>query len=280
MKFSLMTFMVVIRKLMAGAMTGEDKRDYSDFLKNIKTAGLDHVDLSTMELSAFGDAHVKEMLWEYDLKTSCLLAGRPYATLGAPVAEDFKRDVELAQSLGCRIIMAVPFGYETQQLARQDLGNLLKTNFRAISDYAFSQGITVVIEDDPHLTLPMCSAAELADLLSAAPHLRMVFDTANMVLAGDDPADFFRQFRSKIAHMHIKDIITVTDPNAYGDKGIDGQRYAAAKFGDGLIDLTTLLPLIENSGYDGFGALEFVSSAPIPSVDEIRREMDFVKAVI
>lgn len=276
MKISLMTFMVVIRKLIAGSISAQDKKDYSEFLKNVKTAGIDHVDLTIMEFASFGESYVKEVLREYDLKMSCLISGRQYANPGTSVLEDFKWDAELAQSLDCKIVMAVPFGYETQNASRAEFGLQLKRSFSEVADYADRQGLIIVIEDDPHLDLPMCSAAELTDLLAAAPNLRMVFDTANMVLAGENPLEYYQQFKSKIKHMHIKDIMTITDPDSYGDLGVDGLKYTAVKFGEGVIDLKGLLPVIEKDGFDGFGALEFVPKDGVPSVGEIKRELEFV----
>lgn len=102
MKISLMTFMVFIQKLFSGQISAQDKKDYSEFLKNIKMAGIDHVDLTTLEFSLFGESYVKEILREYDLKMSCLLSGHHYANPGVSVLEDFKWDAELAQSLDCK----------------------------------------------------------------------------------------------------------------------------------------------------------------------------------
>ena len=280
MKISIMTFISVIRKLFSGQITGQDKKDYAEFLKNIKMAGIDHVDLTHMEFASFGESYVKEVLREYDLKMSCLISGRPYANLGTSVLEDFKRDAELAQSLACKIVMTAPFGYEMQKASRDELGLQLKRSFGEVSGYAVSQGLTVVIEDDPHLSLPMCSAAELADLLDSLPSLRMVFDTANMVLAGEDPLEYYQQFKDKIKHMHIKDIVVISDPDSYGDLGINGLKYTTSKFGQGVIDLKSLLPVIEKDGYEGFGALEFVPNSGVPSVSEIRSELEFVLGLV
>lgn len=280
MKISLMTFMVFIQKLFSGQISAQDKKDYSEFLKNIKMAGIDHVDLTTIEFSLFGESYVKEILREYDLKMSCLLSGHHYANPGVSVLEDFKWDAELAQSLDCKILMAVPFDYETQNASRAEFGLQLKRSFGEVADYAHSQGLTVVIEDDPHLLLPLCSAAELNDLLAVIPNLQMVFDTANMTLVGENPLEYYQQFKSRIKHMHIKDIMTVTDPNSYGDLAIDGQRYTSCKFGEGIIDLKTLLPVIAKDGYAGFGALEFVPKSGVPSVGEIKRELEFVLGLV
>lgn len=280
MKISIMTFIVVIRKLFSGHITGQDKKDYAEFLKNVKTAGIDYVDLTMMEFASYGESYVKEVLREYDLKMSCLISGRSYANLGTSVLEDFKWDAELAQSLDCKIVMAAPFGYETQNASRDEFGLQLKRSFSEISDYADRQGLTVVIEDDPHLILPMCTAAELSELLDSVPSLQMVFDTANMVLAGEDPMAYYQQFKSKIKHMHIKDIMVITDPDSYGDLGINGLKYTTSKFGEGVIDLKTLLPVIAKDGYEGFGALEFVPKPGVPSVSEIRSELEFVLGLI
>jgi inosose dehydratase len=127
-----------------------------------------------------------------------------------------------------------------------------------LADHVASRGLTLAYH--PHLGTIVERDADLAHLIDATgPSVRLTLDTGHAALAGIDVVAVTRAHRSRIAHIHCKDI----RPAAF-----DGLRARNGSFldgvldgifttpGDGALDFSTLMRALAANGYDGWIVIE------------------------
>lgn len=192
-----------------------------------------------------------EALKEHDLKCSCYLAfiSAPKATEegNRKAVEMGKEAVEQTLRLGTKIMMFVPADYQdaVDTLAREAVAETFAEVLRPVVRYAEEKGVTVVIEDAPHRNFPMCSEAELRYLLEAVPGLKLVYDSGNMLHAGEDPVEYYDHLAEYTAHAHGKEV----------GRGPDGT-LMECPHGEGMVDFKTLFSHMRENGFEGYIAIE------------------------
>lgn len=82
----------------------------------------------------------------------------------------------------------------------------LKQNLRSVVKYANLYGVEISIENFSYQK-PFCSPDELLDILKGVKDLKIVFDTANCYLAGQDVVSAFDKLYPYISNIHLKDVI-------------------------------------------------------------------------
>lgn len=114
--------------------------------------------------------------------------------------------------------------------------------FHAKLDYLGNRQITLVHENEAHIYGEKLAAC--LDLMTSLnhPRLRMAFDFANFVQAGEKPLDNWPALKPFSAHIHIKDALQGSG------------KVVPAGEGDGQIE--PILLDLARSGYEGFLTLE------------------------
>lgn len=229
----------------------QEKPSLSDIYSQIKEAGIDQLDISSMDFQYGGEAAVLAAMEQTNTRCSCYLAfisaPMPTDAGNAAAIAQGKEAVDQALRLGTRVMMFVPAGYQdaVAVMSRQELADTFISVLRPVVAYASEKGVTVVIEDAPHREFPMCSQEELSYLLSAVPGLRLVYDSGNMLFAGEDPLSYYEHFQPLVAHGHLKDIA----------KGQDGTLMECTH-GSGMVDFNTLLGRMQENQFEGVLAIE------------------------
>ena len=118
----------------------------------------------------------------------------------------------------------------------------------------------------------MCSEAEIREILEGVPGLKLVFDSANMIVAGEDPVTFYEGLHEYVIHMHIKDIAICDDPTMYRNRGMDGRYYTTAPHDTGMVHFEDLFRSFGKHRYQGILSLEFVPSS-LDSAEELREDI-------
>ena len=223
----------------------------SELYGQIKAAGASYLDISSLDFQFGGEAAVLSALAEHDMTCSCYLA---FIEAPGPTMEENmqailagKEAVEQTLRLGTKVMMFVPAGNQAaiQTLTRQEVADAFIQVLRPVVEYAAKRGVTVVIEDAPHREFPMCSEAELRYLLEAVPGLRLVYDSGNMLFAGEDPVDYYDHLADYVAHAHAKDI----------SNGPSGE-LCECSHGQGSVDFPTLFAHMRKNGFSGGIAVE------------------------
>lgn len=235
----------------------------------VKRAGFEAVDLCSYDFAHGTEEEIRALLKELGLKVACYIDFVPSPAIGNAAAaqrarEQIRRNLDLTERLGAGVYMFAPGGYADfiRGVPREKVAEAFAEDLAYAVELADKKGITVVIEDAPDITFPMCSAEEVLALLEKVPGLRHVFDTGNMIAQGDDPVEFYDQLAPYLSHAHLKDMRfsdgTPTPGYGVGDFCANGRYMVGVLHGEGMVDFATLLPRIKKSGFDGYMAVEYV----------------------
>ncbi len=118
--------------------------------------------------------------------------------------------------------------------------------------YAKTKGVTVCFH--PHYGTCVFSQSDI-DYFAAhtdPENVSFCFDTAHTTLAGIDPAALIRQYGSRVAYMHLKDVDTYALSKAEGRAKTASYR----ALGHGTVDFPAVKAALEEVGYDGVLCVE------------------------
>lgn len=121
-----------------------------------------------------------------------------------------------------------------------------------LGQYAREKGVTVCFH--PHYGTCVFSQSDI-DYFAAhtnPEHVSFCFDTAHTTLAGIDPAGLIRQYGSRIAYMHLKDVDTYALSRLEGPAKMGTFR----ALGHGTVDFPAVKAALEEVGYDGVLCVE------------------------
>ncbi len=139
----------------------------------------------------------------------------------------------------------------------ETLGLLPVDQKRRVHDHPVAEAHGIMINVEPHgycTTKPELMAEILA--LYDSPCFGMNMDTGNTFIAGQDPVAYLERFRSKVNHIHIKD---VSRELAAAMKGqLTGIALSSAAIGEGVNadNIRKCVQLLARSGFDGTLSLE------------------------
>ena len=123
----------------------------------------------------------------------------------APHFEQFKRAVEIAKRFGTTRIRMFSF-YMPQGEDPENYFDEVVSRVSQMVDYAKSNGVDCCHENEKGIYGD--TLARVQKLHAAVPGLRCVFDPANYIQCGDDPAVNFAALAPIIDYMHIKDALS------------------------------------------------------------------------
>lgn len=280
MKLSVMTLPLLPAPNIPGleqASNPEKAPGLSELYGEIKKAGASYLDISSMDFQFGGGAAVLSALAEHEMTCSCYLAfiEAPGATAedDAKAVQAGKAAVEQTLRLGAKVMMFVPAGNQAaiQTMTRQELADAFARVLSPVVEYAKEKGVTVVIEDAPHRKFPMCSEAELRYLLEAVPGLKLVYDSGNMLFAGEDPVEYYDHLAAYAVHAHAKDIA----------KG-ENDALCECSHGQGIVDFSMLFSHMRGNGFSGFIAIELAPdfAAKESVTDRVRKSLTYLNSIL
>ncbi len=272
MKLSLMLLNLTFSIFMGPDYRPKENADIGDYeavLKMAADAGYEAVDLSVMEFQLFGAKKVKELLDKYGLKCASIIQFENYTcadeALCPGIVARGKSIVDAAVVVECPVIMLVAMGVHGGQSREECQKGLIK-NMTEMCAYAAGKNIQICVEDFPSTQIPMCSTEELDMLLNNVEGLKLVYDNGNMLVAGEDPVEYFEHFKDRIGYYHVKEVSIMDAPVAkegdapmhlLGDEMYDGRRMIPELHGNGILDLAGLMKLMKGVGYTGYMSVEY-----------------------
>lgn len=265
MKFSLMTMSLFVPIAVVHYFDKDDdamRDNYIEMLDLIAETGYDVVDIMSTEVRLLGKEYVKRELESRNLKVACYIHMESFDGI-----ENEQTAVDNAKYLGAEILMLAP-GYSARYEGKsgQQIRDDLVERWTPIVKYAKEKGIKIVVEETPDLRLHFCSSNEVADVLNRIDGLYFVYDSANMLFTHEEPVEFYKQFKNKVAHVHLKDLSTDKE-----DK--------AAYLGKGIVDLKAVIKALKDDNYDGYIAVEFSVDKTIGYKKSLIETLKFVKSL-
>lgn len=284
-KPGLMTLMMFI-KLFFKFQMDHDMEDlidgYNEMLDMVQASGLQAVDVTSLEVEQLGLDRVRTMLTEHSLSVNSYIAFGEYARMDEEGfdarVEQGKRDADNAVALGTDVLMLVPQAHQgVEQYTPEAIRACMARHWRPIVEYAKEKVAHVVIEDTPDLKLHLCSAADVMDMLNQVPGLELVYDSANMILIGEDPLEYLKAFKGRIGHVHLKDY-RPTPPGEFiaVEYAQDGTKMSTAPIGTGVIDLKGVIAELKQSDYSEGVTIEFIVDDSGDYPVSLKRAYDYV----
>ncbi len=197
-----------------------------------------------------------------EMKAALDEAGIGLSAIGSPIGkypitdpfephfESFKRACEIAKRLGTpRIRMFsffIPKGKDPAVYRDEVIARL-----RALEEYAEAEGIILCHENEGSIygESPCC----VADILASVPGMRGIWDAANYILTGNDPAEGYEVTKDVLEYIHIKDAAArdggIILPPGDGDGRIGEILAAHSKTTEATIYLTLEPHLANFAGY-------------------------------
>lgn len=174
------------------------------------------------------------------------------ATLGV---EYILRTMRWAHIVGCPRIDTTDDRYAPAGMTHREALDHMRRIYRQVVPAAERYGITINIEPHGFFTTKPEFMEEMLAFVDS-PNLRMNMDTGNTFIAGEDPVRFFERFRSRIDHVHIKDVSESLAAAARGE--LTGIAVSQCAIGDGVNaeNIRAIARKLQDSGYDGVLSLE------------------------
>ena len=145
-------------------------------------------------------------------------------------AEYIKRSGEL----GAKIAVIHPSFEPIPPEERAEWMTTAKASLVQLAEIAEAWGVTLAVEDLPRTCLGNCSA-DMLELLSADPRLRVCFDTNHLL--DERNVGFVRALGDRIITLHVSDY--------------DFRNERHWMPGEGKVDWVELVTALEEAGYDG-----------------------------
>ena len=210
-----------------------------------KTAELEipAVEVTSLELELFGLDFVKNALKENHLEPACLVHLDQYATTdpeqSAQISAKAIQRVQDAISLGTKnMMLALMAQPDAEIYSYAQKQNALISCMKPVARFGAEHGISVSVEDTPNVSV------------------HLTYDTGNMLLKGEDSLSFYRHFKNRVSHVHLKDMTYAE----CGDSTVDGRKMTAAPHGEGMIDFPNILKELRTDCYEGYLVIEYVGS--------------------
>ncbi len=208
---------------------------------------------------------IKEALArERILVTAIAIYGDAIAVTAEEAIAFYGRTMDLARELGCSVVAGMTG--RDNSLAVEDNLVLFEERFGPIAAMAADRGIRVAFEPwpgqvtgyGPYNWANMAVSPWLYDRLFEAvpnPALGIEYDASHFVWQGIDHLQVFRDYASRIHHMHAKDVLI--DAAALRRQGVHGPDWWRFTLpGLGQIDWPELLRTAHDAGYTGDIAVE------------------------
>jgi sugar phosphate isomerase/epimerase len=211
--------------------------------------------MSEMDLTKspqFTGAKLKESLKDLDalgLKISGLGAStnmhEPDAARRAKQMDEAKRFIELARQLRSPYVRVFPNQLVKGEERKVTIDRIV-AGLRELGDHAKGSGVTVIVESHGEFT----TAPLLLEIIKGANHPNVAFlwDAHHTCVAGEKPAETFKQLGRYVRHTHLKD--------SRAPKGDEkGRRYVLT--GTGEVPVKETVKVLAAGGYKGYYSFEW-----------------------
>ena len=241
----------------------DGKMDIETFLRTAADLGFEGVDLLSYDI--FWKNREAEMAKVSDWlkETGLILAA--YATSDNMITEDkaerIRQIARVTQAIveASRLkapILRVFGGSVSSEIPKERSLELVIEGFGEVVPVAEREGIVLAIEN--HGGVPGTSA-EVLQVIKAldSDYFKACVDVGNFLGVGQEPTEAVPALMPYAAHIHLKDMKKL--PAQRGDARSQRLGYAlqGTAVGEGDIDYSVIFPVIEQSGYAGFAALEY-----------------------
>lgn len=179
-------------------------------------------------------------------------------------------------------------GYDTTYILDDAQWDRLLSNLDRIVDAAAARGLIATLH--PHVGTVIETPDDVARVIDGS-RIPLCLDTGHLLIGGSEPAALTRSHPERVGHVHLKDVrrdlaAAVREHRLGYSEAVAAGLYAP--LGDGDLDFSEIITVLEESGYRGWYVLEqdtVLSNArrdgdndPGP-VRDTRRSLDHLRAM-
>jgi inosose dehydratase len=174
------------------------------------------------------------------------------ATLGV---EYVLHTMRYAKLVGCPLIDTTDDRFLPSGMTEREALDHMRVIYNRIVPVAEAYDIVINIEPHGYFTTRPEFMEEMLGFCDS-PCLRMNMDTGNTFIAGQDPVAFLDRFRSRISHVHIKDVSASLAAAARGD--LTGIAVSHCAIGDGVnaANIRACIDRLVRGGFSGVFSIE------------------------
>lgn len=193
---------------------------------------------------------MKDILDEHDVKPSGLSAHTPLMRpeISVPYLE---KAIRFAAAIGAPVVNTDE-GIRPPWLPLEEAWHVMKYTLTKVLRVAERYDVSIGIEPHQSITKTTEGLLRVATLVDS-PKLRVNYDTGNAFLGGEDPYDGLRAVADRVVHMHAKDI---TVQHAEAERGKVTGTPVGCACGDGVIDWTKVVAILQHAGFNGVLSVE------------------------
>lgn len=253
-RLSLMTFSLAKDRV-------AKKLSIRDTLQLAADAGISCVDLMAVNEKEIPD--YRTAMVQTGVKVLCKIANISFLSDEKKCLEAIRKELGIAQALGAEMLMIVPYLLPTElkkaeRMGKEQLRKILVERFALAVAEAKQRGLAVCFETTPHDEFALSSAEDCRAVLEQVPGLGLVFDTANMLPAGEDPLSSYELLKGRIVHVHLKDVaLTKGTRTMWGEFTADGEKMNCCLWGEGVVPIDEIYERMIRDGYTGRFAIEY-----------------------
>lgn len=178
--------------------------------------------------------NIKVLSEEYGVKMVAAATGNDF-TVGDGDLDKVKKVIDICQKLGIKFLRIFA-GFTAVSDVTEDAFATMLSALAQVCDYAQEKGVVPVIEthggvngyDDgvEHFASTTTSLENLKKIMSSLPeNAKICFDPANLFAVGENPVEFYKEIKDKVAYAHFKDFKKVSEnrikPSFCGDSEMD-----------------------------------------------------------
>lgn len=250
---------------------------YDEMMEMTADAGIQMVEVTSRETRFLGFDYVKEVLERYQLSVG------GYMHMDTPAEDTSFLDEALsfAKKLGADTLMLIPQWHDSLACCdKKDIHALYARRWNKVAADAKEAGIRIVVEDTPNQQLHLCSAEDVLAFLSLLPDAQLVYDSGNMLLAGEDPVNYAETTSAKIGYVHLKDMREIPVNARGGDLSCDGRKLTSAKHGTGLVPLKQVIQVLKKLNYTGRWVVELSMDGSESYMEAVRSAQAYLQEYI
>ena len=193
----------------------------------------------------------------YGVRFSQLDAAFPLSSpAAAALAETYiKNSIRWAYLAGCDHIDTTDNMHKPDDLSDEQVLEMMKRIYGNVLEVAARYDMIINVEPHGYYTTKPEFMERMLGFFDT-PLLRMNMDTGNTFIAGQDPVAFLERFKTKVSHVHVKDVSQSLAAAMRGE--LTGIAVSQTAIGDGVnVDnIRRCFDILVDIGYQGVVSIE------------------------
>lgn len=163
--------------------------------------------------------------------------------------------IRWAKLVGCSHIDTTDHMHKPQEQTDDQAMSMMKRIYEQIIEVAERYEMVIDIEPHGYYTTKPEFMEKMLNFVDS-PYLRMNFDTGNTFIAGQDPVKFLERFKTKVGHVHVKDVSESLAGSLRGE--LTGIAVSNSAIGDGVNveNIRKCFDILVDMKYDGVVSIE------------------------